>query len=126
MYVISKTYAIRGGMAAKKDDEPLKNRAIYLPESIDEAFEADAKRWRRSFVKHLEALIVTYLALENVELVANMKSVRTAMQELVGEPAFEADEIETKLGGEMVERRGQRNSKTPQSTRVIKRGRKGK
>lgn len=40
----------------------------------------------------------------------------------VGEPAFEADQIEDKLGGVMTEFRGRSTSKTPQSERDRKRG----
>lgn len=126
MFVILKPYGIRGGMATKKSVEVLKNRAIYLPDWIDEAFEADAKKWRRSFVKHLEALIVTYLALEGVELVNDIGKVRAVMQAIPGEPAFEAVEIDTKLGGELAEKRGQKNSITPQVHKGSQRGRKGK
>lgn len=50
------------------DAENEKARSIRLPESVWNALESDAKRCRRSSQKHLEALLVTFYDLENVEI----------------------------------------------------------
>lgn len=64
---------------AKDKSKSLKNRAIYLPADVDKAFNEDADRCGRSFVKHVEALIVTYLEVRDVEL-RNISSVRESMK----------------------------------------------
>jgi hypothetical protein len=125
MFSISKTYAIKKGVAAKNSEtDQIKNRAIYLPEKVDGAFEADAKRCRRSFVKHLEALIVAYLRIEDVELM-DLDGVQAAMQILPGSPSIEVGEIDTKLSDQTTKGRGARTSKASSLDKGRKTSKKG-
>jgi hypothetical protein len=48
--------------------ETEKARSIRLPESLWDALDADAARCRRSSQKHLEALLLTFYEMENVEI----------------------------------------------------------
>lgn len=45
-----------------------KARSIRLPERIWDALDADAERCRRSSQKHLEALLVSFYNMDNVEI----------------------------------------------------------
>ena len=48
--------------------EDEKTRSIRLPESVWNALDADAVRCRRSSQKQIEALLVTFYELEDVEI----------------------------------------------------------
>jgi hypothetical protein len=45
-----------------------KPKLIPFSKELKEAIEADAKRCRRSFVRQVEAVLMTYYGLENVEV----------------------------------------------------------
>ena len=45
-----------------------KARSIRLPENLWDALDADAARCRRSAQKHLEALLLTFYKMEDVEI----------------------------------------------------------
>jgi hypothetical protein len=87
MFPISKRYDINAGVMAKREPKDvLENpnfhkKLIYLPGPIMKLLEQDAERCGRSSVKHIEAIIVSYLGVGYVDLF-NMDEVRGIMAEL--------------------------------------------
>ena len=53
-------------MAKEEKDEKVK--LIPFTRELEEAIEADAKRCRRSFVRQVEAVLMTYYGIDDVEV----------------------------------------------------------
>lgn len=51
-----------------KDEKDEKVKLIPFNRELEEAIEADAKRCRRSFVRQVEAVLMTYYGIEDVEV----------------------------------------------------------
>ena len=51
-----------------KDEKDEKAKLIPFNRELEEAIEADARRCRRSFVRQVEAVLMTYYGIEDVEV----------------------------------------------------------
>jgi len=51
-----------------KDEKDEKVKLIPFTKELEEAIEADAKRCRRSFVRQVEAVLMTYYGIDDVEV----------------------------------------------------------
>ena len=51
-----------------KDEKDEKVKLIPFSPRLEEAIEADAKRCRRSFVRQVEAVLMTYYGIDDVEV----------------------------------------------------------
>lgn len=109
MLEISKRYGIRPHMAG------IRQKMIEVRPDVLEAVDEEALRHGRSANKQIEAILLTYYGLADVNI-RDMSAIRDAVEQFPGEIAITVDETDSKLGGDMAERRLQKQStKSPRA-----------
>ncbi len=74
-----------------------RGRNIRFPQEIWDAVDADARRCKRSAVKHLEALLTVYYDLGNVEMDnSRLNSIQNKLPEKQGADYLEVGDAEKK------------------------------
>lgn len=106
MLDISKRYGTMTGVSS------VRQKLIEFRPDVLEEVEKDAARCGRSANKQIEAILMTYYGIGDV----NIREIPRVRGSLHGEPAITVDETDTKLGGTMAERRGRRVSKRSPQT----------
>lgn len=88
MLEISERYGIKPGEAAMPEDR--KDKLVNLPNDVWDALDKEARRCRRSVTKQIEAIIVSYLRMDDVDL----KEMDRPDLEIVGRQARVGEKLE--------------------------------